>query len=490
MSTINVPDDERTIQGAMNRSHDGDTVVVHGESEAEPTLYPEPVEWAKPITSLTVRAEPRRGVKMYGFSTYGGEGLTLEGFHTVPAYDDVVSVNSIRSPNVTIRDFYIHNAPWAAIYVDPSNPELPGGIIEDCHIYGCGTGIHTTGVGWRVLNNNIERLINRLGKDADYMRAWGEHLLVKGNHFHGTVQGEIGGAHVDGFQAFDKGDRYMRGLRIEDNIIEDCHQAVILADLGDPGDVHNVLIYNNWIRNVWGMGIYVRNVVKDVRIQHNLIQDCMLKGVFARWGAEVDVTANIFMNAGSNYHGDTDSVITGGYNILNREGYPRFSVSTDFINVNPLLDVDGYAKCGLTSPSGAPIGRIRPAAPEPEPEPEEPEEGHDHDLRYATSNHIHMHDADVEHEHDGTYADRVHAHGYAGIAHGHEGKADAYHDHDGAYAEFGHMHDGHSLVGHGHPQLANIIHAHPMSNETRLMFEVLAEAGGAQAQQIRDRLGE
>lgn len=424
MSTINVPDDEKTIQGAVNRAHDGDTVVVHGESEAEPTLYPEAVGFES-LGQFTIEAEPRRAVTVLGFDTVdAGDSLTMDGF-CVTGGTDVHAVY-IASPHVTIRDFYILNAPWAAIYVSP-NPDLPGGTIEGCHAYGCGTGFHTHGVGWRVLNNDIERLIRRGNRDADYMRGWGVDLLIKGNHLHGTTQDEIGTAHADGFQTFDNNGRRLHGLRFLENIVEDTHQGMIFEDNDEPGDVSDILIYNNLFRNCWGMGVYVKDGVRNVRVYHNLIQNIGNHGVFARRGAEVDVYANIFVDAGSNYHGDGSEGLTGSYNILNRQGHPYHSDPTDRVDVNPGLDVDGYQTEYWINRS--PIGRIRPGGTEPEPEPEE---GHEHP----------------------DYED-VHA-----------------------------LHEAMIALKAGKD------HVHPMSNESRLMFEMLARGNETEARQILDKLGE
>lgn len=397
-ATIFVPGDVGTIQGAVDVVQDGDTVVVVGGSAESPVVYGERVSFVgSGASGVTVRAEPRRSVEMYGFKTRGaGVGLTLEGFRVTIPQSVIDSdwthiyANLIDSDGVTVRDFYIEYTPWAAIYVNHAAPWPRGGVIEGNHIYGCGGGIYTFGDGWRVRDNEIERLIAWTKRDADAMRAWGNDLRVVRNWIHGTLQAEIGLSHVDGFQTFDNGGRYLHGLVFEDNIIEDLHQGMIFADLNEPGDVDDILIRNNRFRNLWGTGIIVRDNVRGVRVHHNLFQNIRLKGVFARWGAEVDVSANIFQDAGSNYHGDVDSTLTGGFNILNRQSYPRYSDVTDLLDVDPMLDGDGYPLVGSpaigAAADGSDIGVLRALVLDPD--------RHEHPL--PEHEHEHKHGMDAE----------------------------------------------------------------------------------------------
>ena len=483
MSTINVPDDEKTIQGAVNRAHDGDTVVVHGESEAEPTLYESVSVGFDTASNITVRAEPRRSVEVHNIGTTGaaGEGLVLEGFRVAGGVD--VHAVYIASPNVTIRDFSILNAAWAAIYVSPDNPDLPGGTIENCHIYGCGTGIHTHGVGWKVLNNDIERLREHgTGRDVDAMRGWGQGLFIEGNWIHGTTFDETGSAHVDGFQTFDKKDeRQLHGLVFRGNIVEDVHQGLIFEDVLTPADVSDVLIYNNWFRNIQNAGVLAKDGVRNVRVRHNLFQNIggganNGTGVFARYGAEVYVYANVFADSGSNYKGGDPGGggerLTGGYNILNRQGWPNYSREMDILDHDPMLDADGYATSGQMAPNGLPIGRIRPDTPVPDPEPEEEPEGHEHVKLQERVDAV-----------EDAYA--IHEQEHARLEALLDIKSEIGHEHGIP------VHDHPEYEGpHSHHELSSFVHVHSMSNETRLMFEMLAEADGALAQQIRDRLGE
>lgn len=400
--TIFVPGDVGTIQGAVDAAGDGDTVVVQGGSAAEPVLYPERVSFAgSGASGVTVRAEPRRSVEMHGFKTRGaGAGLTLEGFRvTIPqsVIDSDwthVYANFIGSDGVTVRDFYIENAPWAAVYVNHVAPWPQGGVIEGNHIYGCGGGIYTYGDGWEVRGNDIERLIAWTKRDADAMRGWGNDLRITGNWIHGTLQAEIGSSHVDGFQTFDNGGRYLHGLVFEGNIVEDVHQGMIFADGDGPGDVSDISISNNRFKNCWNAGVYVRDGVRGVRIEHNLFQNMGLTGVFARWGAEVEVYANIFLDAASNYKGDAESALTGGYNILNRTQYPYHSEPTDLLDVDPMLDEDGYPLAGSpaigAAGDGSDIGMLRVVVPDPDPDPDP--EPHAHDDLYSPLGHTHEHE--------------------------------------------------------------------------------------------------
>lgn len=450
MSTMTVPGNKPSIQAAVHDARDGDTIIVEGHTKAEPTLYSERVAVNTPAKSLTIRAEPRRSALTHGFVTSGaGEGLTIEGFGVTIPDASILHACYIDSDNVTLRDVSVRNAPWAAFYCNERKPEMVGGVIERCHAYGCGAGIHTTGVGWLVQFNDVERLVNRLGKDPDYSRAWGTDALYRGNHFHGSIESEIGSGHVDGLQTFDSGGRHMRGLQFLDNIVEDCHTGVILADLDDPGDVENVLIAGNWFRNIWGTGVYARNVVRDVRVHHNLFEQMGLKGVFVRWGAEVDVTANIFFHAGSNYHADSGSTLTGGFNILNRQRFPRFSMPTDLLDIDPVLDADGFQTDRLAlrlAGDGLPIGRIRPEVTTEDPDPE-------------------------QHEHDGIL-DRLAAAEDNIIMHDHAGDYDpAGHGHENTNARLRELED--DFATHGHPGKADIGHDHLITDEMRDLLSTM-----------------
>ena len=60
-------------------------------------------------------------------------------------------------------------------------------------------------------------------------------------------------------------------------------------------------------------------------------------------GAAGEVKNNIFYDAGSNYWADSESSVMGGYNLLNREGGPRYKEPTDIVDVDPLfVDPDNW----------------------------------------------------------------------------------------------------------------------------------------------------
>lgn len=349
-----------SIQEAADILEPGDTAIVIGNNQSNPTVYAERIKFGSNSNTgtsekgITIRAEPKRSVLMYGVETIGMDYLTVEGFQiTVPEAvlaDDWKAAFAIfiRSDGVTIRDNYIFDS-VNGIHVYHTLPWPLGGIIEENHIYRCSTGITVHGNDWLVLNNDIERLVNQDGEDSDYSRAFGDGITFRGNHFHGTALAQIGSAHVDGLQTFTDNGFKLTNFLFEDNIVSAFHQGIILESKQFEGGVSNITIRNNVFDGdfVDGGGgafaVLAKWGVTNLLVAHNLIANMEIHGVFLRFGAEGIVVNNIFYNAGSNYQADTQSSLTGLNNILNREGFPNYKDPSDIVDVDPLfIDPDNW----------------------------------------------------------------------------------------------------------------------------------------------------
>lgn len=358
----------QSIKEATDIVEQGDTVIVLGESENEPTLYEERINFSSnpnsgtEIARITLRAEPRRSVIMYGFETDDTDYLTIQGFQiTIPqallqSDESAKYALFIDSDNVEVRDNYLFEIAGWGIRTNHSKPWHVGGLIVDNHLFRCGVGIVIFGSDWLVEGNDVERLVRDpdLDTDNDYSRAFGDNITFRANHFHGTLLAEIGTSHVDGFQTFDNNNWYLHGLTLENNIITDFHQGVILESGFGSGNVSEVTIRNNVFDggNLGGsFAVLAKWGVINLSVAHNLIANMDIHGVFLRFGAEGVVQNNIFYNAGSNYSADDQSSLIGLNNILNREGYPFYKDPSDIVGVDPLFtDPDNWL-----GPDGLPL---------------------------------------------------------------------------------------------------------------------------------------
>ena len=343
-----------SIKEAADILEQGDTAIVAGGSEAAPTLYAERISFGGNPNSgienarITIRAEPRRSVVMYGFETDSTDYLTIEGFQiTIP--DAIIQADPsakyallINSDDVQIRDNYFFDVPGWAIRVDHNTPWHVRGVIADNHLFRCGVGISIYGDDWLVEGNDVESLVRDpgLNVDSDYSRAFGSNITFRGNHFHGTQAADIGSSHVDGFQAFDNNGWYLHNFTFEENIITDFHEGIILESGYGSGNISDVMIRNNIFDggNLTGAyGVYAKWGVTNLLIAHNIFANMDIHAIFLRFGAEGTVANNIFYDAGANYHADASSPLMGLNNILNREGHPYYSDPSDIVNVDPLF---------------------------------------------------------------------------------------------------------------------------------------------------------
>ena len=346
-----------SIRDAVAVVQAGDQVIVHGDTAENPRLYEERVDLGASSASgsdgqrIVFRAYPPHSVTMYGFETGDMDYVTIAGFQiTIPEWLIEEEWQAkyalfIESDYVEVRHNNFIEIPGAAIRSDDDEPFPTGGFISNNYIYHTGMGMVIFGNDWLIEGNEIERLVyNPLTDfDADYTRAFGNNITFRKNYFHGTDEEEVGGSHTDGFQTFAIG-AYMHGLTIDSNIVIDFDQGVIMEATNGPGTVSDVTICNNvFDAGSFGgaYGVVAKYEITNLRVDHNLVANIDNHGVYFRFGAAGSIQNNIFFNAGSNYRGDEESSVEGGYNLIDREGYPYHSEDGDLLEVDPMFVDEG-----------------------------------------------------------------------------------------------------------------------------------------------------
>lgn len=330
-----------TIQHAAATVQAGDTVIVKTGTYDERITF-SPGTTGSPGNMITFKAEPRRTINMWGFYTLNADYLRIEGFNITTSLTGWTETQGIfiRSDYVEIVDNYFYEIKAAAVQAYWGTPWPKASYVADNRIYYSQMGIVAAGEDWLVENNEVERLYKWGGGDCDYTRFFGENIIFRNNHFHSTNIAEIGTAHVDGFQTFDNNGEYARNILIEGNVVRDFHQG-FMGEAGFYGNSSDIIFRNNIFSDSWSWGLAIQEI-RNVVVIHNVFANMTYHGVGFNNGASGIVKNNIFYNAGSNYWADAQSTVEGGYNILNREGYPNHIEATDlvvdplFVNVNPL----------------------------------------------------------------------------------------------------------------------------------------------------------
>ncbi|MBI2676542.1 MAG: right-handed parallel beta-helix repeat-containing protein, partial [Candidatus Yanofskybacteria bacterium] len=330
----------KTIQKAANTVQAGDTVMVREGT------YDERVKFSAGHSGsdgkkITFIASPLKSVTMQGFDTTNANYLRIEGFNITGSPPWWLGGGVwVASNNVEIVGNYFYDLHGPGVLTSWAKPwpQRPQNIsVSNNRIYNSGAGIFASGDNWLVENNEVERLYRYSDSpDSDYARFFGSNITFKNNFFHGTLQSEIGASHVDCFQTFDTNDEYAQHILVENNTCYDYAQG-LMAEAKKNRNSFDLTFRNNIFAHSWAWGLSVV-AVTDVKVYNNVFADMKYHGVGFSDGATGEVKNNIFYNAGSNYWADakTNATVTGGYNILNKESYPKFKTATDIIN-DPLF---------------------------------------------------------------------------------------------------------------------------------------------------------
>ena len=331
----------RTIQKAARAVRAGDTVIVKSGT------YNERITFRREATGeagkkVTFRAEPPRTVTMWGFSTANASHVRIEGFRiTVPAilanWDQQFGV-FIRSDFIEVVDNYFFDIKSTAIQGDFTRPWRRNAVVARNRVYRCQRGIVTVGDHWIVEDNEVERLVQYTARDADYSRFFGDGTVFRNNKFHGTLRAEIGGAHVDCWQTFNKNGEYATNTVIEGNVCRDAAQGVMIEiTRGSVPTVHSIIVRNNIFSNLWAWGVTTGSRIIGLQVFHNVFADIRYHGLGCRGTSQCEVRNNIFYNAGSSYFAESTAMMTASNNIVYRtdKTMKPESFPDDFVNVDP-----------------------------------------------------------------------------------------------------------------------------------------------------------
>jgi hypothetical protein len=359
----------RTIQKAARAVRAGDTVIVKSGT------YNERITFRREATGeagrkVTFRAEPPRTVTMWGFSTANAAHVRIEGFRiTVPAilvnWDQQFGV-FIRSDFVEVVDNYFFDIKSAAIQGDFTRPWRRNAVVARNRVYRCQRGIVAVGDHWLVEDNEVARLVQYTLRDADYSRFFGDATVFRNNKFHGTLRAEIGTAHVDCWQTFNKDGQYATNIVIDGNVCRDAAQGVMIEiTRGSLPTVRNVIVTNNIFTNLWAWGVTTGNQILGLQVFHNVFVDIRHHGLGCRGTSQCEVRNNIFYNAGSNYYAEPMAIMTASNNVVHRSGKtvnPK-TFPNDFVNVDPSFVAveSGDFRLRRSSPAidrGAPLPRV------------------------------------------------------------------------------------------------------------------------------------
>jgi hypothetical protein len=357
----------RTIKRGVCGARPGDTVVVKGGSADSPVLYPERVVlgpyWSpdcrlggslwntiqQPGVYVTVRAEPRRAVVMYGFDNGRRDGnqrgwFHIEGFQitTEVLGGTVMGFHAPAAEAQRVIDNVFRDVTHTAIRVLGPGPH---GIRLN-EVVRANKGVEISGDGYHVEDNTITGLTN-FGYDVDYSRFFGKNGVIRRNQLYGTnmARANIGGAHVDCMQTWASGSSWVQNVVIENNLCADAHQGVFVRTR--TGAITGLTVRNNLFLRLGAWGTMISNgdaIVGrtgqvDMFFYSNVVAYVGIHGFGCRGFALCEVRNNIFYDAGSNYVTAESGVIQASHNLLYRTGgtIAGFAHPGNVLNRDPLF---------------------------------------------------------------------------------------------------------------------------------------------------------
>ncbi len=327
----------KTIGHAAEVAVAGDTVYV------KPGTYRERVHPAHSGSSgkrITFSALPRRSVTMWGFLTEGSDFLTIQGFNitTDPSLTNWTDSDGvfIYSDDVEVLDNYFFNLDSAGIGGFWHEPYPHRAHVANNTIYHSQMGIGVTGYDWIVENNEVNRLYNYGNGDSDYSRFFGNNHIIRWNYFHGSLDSEIGDAHVDCFQTFDNNGEFSTGVVIDGNRCSEFHQG-FMGESSYYHTISHVTFKNNLFVNGWAWGLCIWDLSYVTAI-NNTFANIAYHGIGMRNNSVGGVVKNnIFYNMETSYWTDDSSSIDGDYNLIYNAQDPGVKGLHDITGKAPLF---------------------------------------------------------------------------------------------------------------------------------------------------------
>lgn len=284
---------------------------------------------------IVYRAYSKNKANVYGF-VVNNEYVCIDGFEiTNPERGTGIR---IRSNNVEVMNNYIYNM-LTAIGTDSKKQYLSSIYIGGNRMYLCQFGIVVSVINCVIEKNEIERLYmydkSSKKSDADYIRIFGENIIVRNNYTHGTTPEETDPAHVDAVQTFDDNGLTLNNVLIENNIFCDFDQGFMGEGIFYKKSA-NITFYNNIYTHGEALGI-VSNTIKNITIINNTFVDIVHFGIsLGPKGVDGIVKNNIFYNINTAYRTREGATVIEDYNLMYNAPIKTPGPHT-IIEVNPMF---------------------------------------------------------------------------------------------------------------------------------------------------------
>jgi uncharacterized protein YjdB len=221
-------------------------------------------------------------------------------------------------------------------------------------MFKCAEGINVGGANNLVFEGNeIERLYKNNGwtTPADYMRLFGNDIIVRNNHFHGTTAADGVGTGVNFIQSYDNSKIEAKRIVVENNIFSGyANEAITLSNqVYSPSGTYYLsdwIIRNNIIKDFNNRALYLY-AIPNTTVENNLFMgDSAANGGLGSTyginlvssGGSAVIRNNMIMKIrNGSYAVDTGSTINAGNNLIYNAPAPSVAVPTDIIGQDPLF---------------------------------------------------------------------------------------------------------------------------------------------------------
>lgn len=311
-------------------------------------------------------------VRMHGF-TVEDDYIAINGFIIEDTNPGVarwrgggiwVSANNLYLVNNKIYNFHQNSGIEQSWGDDPDKPWHNVHIRKN-YIYGCAFGFIIAGHDWLVEENEVERLLkNEDLNDCDYMRFFGDRMVVRKNYFHGTNESEVGSAHVDIFQSYDAGGASAKNILFHQNMAVGFHHQALMVE-GSNNSHENIFVIGNVFVNSNTWGLCAKRGIINLIVMNNTYYDLLIHGVGFNEGSTGIVKNNIFVNSKSTSYFANNSTYVNGYNLVYNSPDPSPGADTDIVGQDPLFinpdNIIGADKLPFTADDGLIPGSGSPA---------------------------------------------------------------------------------------------------------------------------------
>jgi hypothetical protein len=239
--------------------------------------------------------------------------------------------------------------------------------LIDNYIYGCNKGIDFQGTYWLVEGNEIEHLYRTAaGYDADYIRFFGENIIIRKNYMHGTQEADILDSHTDLFQTFPNNNSIAKNVLIEQNMGTDFFHQGIMAE-GLNGSHKNIIVRGNVFTTIQDGGSWAicSEGLLELHVINNTFYNFTIHGVGFRAGSTGSVQNNIIVNTNSSYWKEESSSYFSCNNLIYNSPDPDPGAESDILDQDPLFinpdNIVGADGIPFTDDDGLRINENSPA---------------------------------------------------------------------------------------------------------------------------------